>query len=54
MSRQSFGQDQRVSYRDIIFFCHDRVWPNGEVLCCNRAILCRDIVGQAGKIFCRD
>ena len=27
--------------------CHDRVWPNEKVFCCN-------IVGQAGKIFCRD
>ena len=25
--------------------CHDRVYPNGEVLCYDRAILCRDIVG---------
>ena len=25
--------------------CHDRAWPNEEVLCCDRAILCRDIVG---------
>ena len=24
--------------------CHDKVWPNGEVLCCDRAILCCDIV----------
>ena len=27
------------------------MWPNGEILFCDRAILCRDIVGQAGKIF---
>ena len=43
-----------VFYRDKMFFCRDRVWPNGEVLCCDRAILCCDIVGQAGKIFCHD
>ena len=36
------------------FFYRDRVWPNGEVLCCNREILCRDIVGQVGKSFYRD
>ena len=30
------------------------MWPNGEVLCCDKAILCRDIVGQSGRIFCRD
>ena len=30
--------------------CRNRVWPNGEVLCYDIAILCRDIVGQAGKI----
>ena len=34
--------------------CRNRVWPNGEVLCCNIAIPCREIVGQAGKILCRD
>ena len=34
--------------------CCDRVWPNGEVLCFNKAILCHDIVGQAGKIFYHD
>ena len=28
--------------------CHDKVWPSGEVLCCDREILCRDIGGQAG------
>ena len=30
------------------FFCCDRVWQNEEVLCCNREILCPDIIGQAG------
>ena len=30
------------------------MWKNGEVLCCDRAILCHYIVGQTGKIFCRD
>ena len=47
--------------RVIMFLCCDRVWPNGEVLCCNWAILCRDIVGMTGKCFyhvrgflCRD
>ena len=42
-----------VFYRDIMFLCRDRVWPNGEVLCCDRAILCCNIVGQAGEIFGR-
>ena len=62
-----FGKDQRVSCRDKVgqarpgvfyhnrmYLCHDRVWPNGEVLCCDRAIPYCDIVGQAGKNFCRD
>ena len=40
--------------RDRMFSCRDRVSPNGEVLCCDRAILCHNTVGQAGKIFCRD
>ena len=87
VSRQSFGQDQRVSCRDKIFcvatelarpgvfcrdimffcrdimflcrdrvdnggeaLCHDRVWPNREVFCCDKAIQCCNIVGQVGKI----
>ena len=37
-----------------MFLCRDRVWPNGEVLCCDITILCRDIVGQVRKIFCHD
>ena len=41
-------------YVTIGIFCHDRVWPNEDVLCCDRAILCHDIVGQARKIFYRD
>ena len=54
-------QAKSFFYRDIMFLCRDRVWPNGEVLCCDRAILycdrailCCDIIGQVGKIFCRD
>ena len=34
-----------VFCHNIMFLCYDRVWPNEEILCCNRAILCRDIVG---------
>ena len=44
----------RVFFHNRMFLCLDRMCPNGEVLCCDIAILCRDIVGQAGKIFCRD
>ena len=33
-----------------MFLGRDKVWPNGEVLCYDRAILCRDIVGKDGKI----
>ena len=36
------------------FFRRDRVWPNREVLCYDKEILCRDIVCQVGKIFYRD
>ena len=43
-----------VFYRYKMFLCRDREWPNEEVLCCDRAILCRDIVDQAEKKFCRD
>ena len=31
-----------VFYHDRMFLCRDRVWLNGEVLCCDRAIRCRD------------
>ena len=34
--------------------CHNRVWPNGEVLCCNREVLCHDRVGQGKEKLCRD
>ena len=34
--------------------CFDSVWQNGEVLCCDKVILCSDIVGQAMKIFYHD
>ena len=36
------------------FLCRYRVWPNEEVLCFDKAILCRDIVGQVRKIFYRN
>ena len=29
-----------------MFLCHDRVWPNGQVLCCDREILCCDIIDR--------
>ena len=48
--RDRVGQAKSF-YRDRMFLRHDREWPNGEVLCCDRSILCRDIVGQAEKIF---
>ena len=43
-----------VSCRDKMFLYRDRVWQNEVVLCCDRAILCRDIVDQSRKILCRD
>ena len=36
------------------YFMSRKSVTNGEVLCCDRAILCRNIVGRARKIFCRD
>ena len=33
--------------------CRDKVWTNGEVLCCDKAILCRDRVGQGRENFYR-
>ena len=54
MSRQSFGQDQRVSCSDIIFFCRDRVGQGKEKLCRDRVILCRDRVNQGRENLCHD
>ena len=52
MLRQSWsGQEFYVA---IECFYVATEWPSGEVLCCDRAILCRDIVGQVGTIFCLD
>ena len=44
-----------------MFLCRGIVWPNGEVLCCDkailcsdRAILCRNRVGQGREKLYRD
>ena len=53
LCRNRVGQARSFLSRQNILR-RDRVWSNGKVLCCDRAILCRDIVSQAGKIFYRD
>ena len=37
-----------------MFLCRDRVWPNREELCRDKAVLCCNIVSRAGEIFCHD
>ena len=42
MSRQSFGQHQRVSCHDKIFLSRDKVWPRQEILGRDGILICRD------------
>ena len=60
MSRQDFSCHNRKMCRlwklgrETKILCHDRMWPNGEVLCCDKEFHVTIELGHGRRFPCRD